>query len=101
MSLPENSPRLTFVPLETLELGEHYSGQVTAVVNAFWAVHPEKGIVVWGYGRKSPQVYPQYNPDLAVATKLASHLYPWAEVKKIPLVLLRSNGRLLTKEECK
>lgn len=98
MSHPEDSPRLSFVPEEDLELGQRYSGQVTAVVNGYWAVHPERGLVVWGYGRKSPQVYPQYNPDLRVAKKIVSALYPWAEVRKIPLVLLRPNGRPLVKE---
>jgi len=99
MSYPEDSPRLRFVAESELDTGERYSGKVTAVVNGFWAVHPQKGIVVWGYGPRSVQLYPQYNPDLRVAEKLVQSLYPWAEVKKIPLVLLRHNGMPLTKEK--
>lgn len=97
MSHPEDSPRLTFVPEDELELGQLYSGQVNAVINGYWAVHPERGLVVWGLTRKSPYVYPQYNSDLRVAEKLVSSLYPWAEVRKVPIVLLRHNGMPLRK----
>lgn len=97
MSIPEDSPRLTFVPESDLALDD-YSGKAIAIVNGYWAVHPERGLVIWGFTRKSPYVYPQYNSDPMVAQKLVASLYPWAEVKKIPLVLLGSRNFPLTKK---
>jgi len=101
MSHAEDSSRLSFVPLDKLDLGQQYSGQVTAIVNAYWAVHPERGLVVWSFTPKSSHAYPQYNSDPTVAEKLVASLYPWAEVRKISLVLLGANGRPLVKKDDK
>lgn len=96
MSFIEDNEHLVFVSEESLDLA--VPGQLTAIVMQWWAVHPQRGLILWRRPRQD-LFYPQTNVHQDVAEKLTKDLYPWAEVKQIPLVLLRHSGMPFTKKE--
>ncbi len=87
MLIEPNDPRLQFIPLDQVE---KTSGNFEVYVNAWWMVHPEKGIAFFGRTEKTrlSECAPQCNRDENLTRWLAEQLYPWAEVKQIPLVML-------------
>lgn len=78
---PDAAP-FTYIPLD--ELTTPRSGRV--VVDGWWAVHPERGAVVF---RGSPQ----YNTDQRITQQVRVDLYPWAEIRLIPLAFMAAHDQ--------
>ena len=76
--------RLVFVPLEKATTPP--PGMIEHIANAWWVVHPEKGVVFWGKKFMSPQC----NTNRSITVHLAA-MYPWAEVHLISSVFRRIN----------
>lgn len=72
--------RLSYIPLDR---ATRTKGIVYAVHDAWWSVHPERGLVM--YRNHSPQ----YNHSESISRDFTTRLYPWAEVRQIPLVLVK------------
>lgn len=78
--------RLRFVSIE--KAAELKEGIVYCYLNRWWVCHPEKGIIFYrpeGTHGGSPQC----NTREDVTRDMASRLYPWAEVKLLPVVIQR------------
>jgi hypothetical protein len=85
MSYTENDPRLSDV--------DRAQGPCEVIRNAYWAVHPERGLVFY---TQTPRrglrgASPQCNQDRNVADRIVPHVMPWAEIRQIPLVMWRSD----------
>ncbi len=75
---------LSYIPLDRVTATQ---GLVQALHDRWWSVHPERGVVI--YRRFSPQC----NMNEAISRKLTEKMYPWADVRQIPLVLVPINPR--------
>lgn len=62
------------------------SNTVIAYHNYWWCVHPTKGLMFWGRGRSA-----QANSNPELAERIRAKMYPWTELKQIPLVLVPIN----------
>lgn len=83
--MTEDDPRLIYMPYEDRE---KRSGPCHVIRDSYWATHPEKGLVFYATGRKAlDAAAPQCNRNEAITEMLATKLYPWAEVKFVPLVI--------------
>lgn len=81
-AMDPDSPALRFVPLA--ELAVPKDGRV--VVDGYWSVHPERGAI---FVRDSPQ----YNKDPRIPAMLREKLYPWAEIRFVPLAFMADHDR--------
>jgi hypothetical protein len=68
------------------------SGFAQVLRDRWFSVHPERGLMFWqterGRKGKLRGAAPQCNSDEATARILAAKMYPWAETRFYPLVLL-------------
>lgn len=76
--MTDDHPNLRFMPLDDVTKA---SGAVDIVRDAWWAVHPERGLVFWRYS-------PQCNGVESIARSVIPTLYPWANIRQIPLVMI-------------
>lgn len=63
------------------------SGIVSAIRDSWWSVHPERGVMIY------KKHFPQCNSNENIGRRLTEKLYPWAETRFIPLVLVRVDPR--------
>ncbi|UXN70929.1 hypothetical protein N8A98_07000 [Devosia neptuniae] len=90
MSYEQDDPRLVYLP-ETNVMD--VKGHCDVIRNRWWVVHPERGLIFWQpeTRRRKGQLTgaaPQCNSDETITRRVIAKLYPWAEVKQVPLVLL-------------
>lgn len=85
MTYNVDDPRFVFLPLD--QIVTEPVGLCMVVRNAYWAVHPERGLVFWK--RSASDLVPQYNSDKRVSDMVVPSQYPWAEVRQIPIVVLQ------------
>ena len=69
------------------------SGHCDVIRDAWFCVHPEKGLMFWQDNLRRRKgsltgARPQCNRNEALARDLCARMYPWAEVKQIPLVIV-------------
>ena len=88
-AIQPDDPRLVYLPEErTLDS----SGMVHVIRDSWFSVHPERGLMFWqSEKRRQGQLRgssPQCNGVESTARALAAKLYPWAETRFVPLVLL-------------
>lgn len=93
-SITPDDPRLVYLPeAEVLAA----NGMVQALRDRWFSVHPGRGLLFWQdeRGRKGQLkgASPQCNGAEAIARDLAARMYPWAETRFFPLVLLPINLR--------
>lgn len=101
-----DDPRLIFLPFELATKAP--AGECNVVIDAWWAVHPERGLLFWAPRRQAKPtsrpraLAPQYNHDRKITEMLASQMYPWAEIRQIPFVYYRldQDGGPVLPEEC-
>jgi hypothetical protein len=80
-----DDPRLVFMPFADIE---KRSGPSHVIRDSWWATHPERGLVFYAQGRKTlDNASPQCNRDKRITEMLAGKLYPWAEIKFMPVVI--------------
>lgn len=86
MAIEADDPRLLFLPFDQIEKG---TGVCNVIRNSWWSVHPEKGLIFWKrYVQDDIQrASPQCNSVKEIADQVAGKLYPWAEIRQIPLVI--------------
>jgi hypothetical protein len=80
-----NDKRLTFLPEEDILLRQ---GPCYAIHRYWWAVHPDRGLILFG-----PNKAPQANMNQNLSIDLQQRLYPWAVIKRFDLVLIPDGGR--------
>ncbi len=85
-SFPEDSPRLTFVPIEVATVPP--AGLIEHLKDRWWSVHPTKGLIFF-----DKCMAPQCNGTEAIARRLQESLYPWAECRFIPSAFRRIDPR--------
>ncbi len=97
MAIDQNDPNLIFRRLDETDSDEitGWSGvENEEYRDHWWAVDPERGLIFWrrGYGPASPQVH-RFE---SMSRRLTSVLYPWAEVRQLAYVHVRThnNGRV-------
>ncbi len=84
-----DDPHLTYLPLSDVTT---YPGRHARLYrNAWWVVHPERGVVLFSLNPFSDVFSPQCNDNETIARSLQEKLYPWAEVKQIELVILKDD----------
>lgn len=68
----------------------------TVYADKWWVYVPDKGIMFYRHTPKSQHLAPQCNSSRNCAEIVRSNLYPWAELKHLPVVYLRvdSEGRI-------
>lgn len=86
MPYDADDPRLIYMPLSDVDKA---TGPCELVRDAWWLVHPERGLVFW---TRTPRkglrgASPQCNQNKAVVDHVAPSLWPWAEIRQIPLVM--------------
>lgn len=86
MSYSADDPHFVYIPLD--QIVTEPDGLCQVVRNAYWAVHPERGLVFWKRSTASDLI-PQYNSDKRVSDMIVPSQYPWAEVRQIPIVVLQ------------
>lgn len=84
MAFLETHPRLSFIPEN--EAARPKGGNVQCVIDHWWCVHPEKGLVIWD------KECPQANPNRTVTETCLAKLYPWAVIKQIPVVFMQQRS---------
>jgi len=75
--------RLSFVPIE--KATKPQSGMHMIYCDYWWIVHPKKGLIF--YGKHAPQC--NFSKEAIEGVRL--RLYPWAEVKMVPVVFVKVN----------
>ena len=83
----KNDSKLRFLPLD--DAATQYSG-ICYVNRDYWvAVCPERGIVFYqgNSKRNLTGASIQGNQDEKTARHVCGNLYPWAEIKQIPLIV--------------
>lgn len=87
-TVDRDDQRLVFMPEDRMLAA---SGTVMAMRERWFVVCPERGLVFWqAMKRRQGQLRgasPQCNSSETVARAIRSGMYPWAEVRRIPLVL--------------
>jgi hypothetical protein len=85
MAIEHDDPRLIYLPFDQVNKAQ---GSCEVFRDAWWIVHPEKGLVFHNsaFRKGLKEAAPQCNRDKNVAEYLRPKLYPWAEVRQIPLV---------------
>jgi hypothetical protein len=76
--------RIAYIPFDDVAKARSL---VEALHNHWWSVHPERGLIMWRPDRRSAGS-PQCNQDEIIARKIGENMYPWAEIRQIPLVLI-------------
>lgn len=88
MPTDADTARIAFLPLDDVTKA---TGLVQAFHNAWWSVCPERGLIFYQDNprRKGSLVgaSAQCNQSEGTSRTLSHRLYPWAEVRQIPLVL--------------
>ncbi|CAH1665732.1 MULTISPECIES: hypothetical protein [unclassified Chelatococcus] len=89
MSITPDDPRLVYMPeAEVLTA----NGIVQVLRNRWFSVHPERGLMFWQPEKRRAGrltgASPQCNGTESIARDLAKRMYPWAETRFFPLVLL-------------
>jgi hypothetical protein len=82
-----DDPRLRFIALDKASALKE--GIVYCYLNRWWAVHPEKGVIFYRPNKRGHGGSPQCNNNEAIVRQLTARLYPWAEVRLIPVVIER------------
>ena len=86
--IPPTNPRLIFLP-EGQVLAA--SGPCMAYRDRYWCVHPDTGAIIFytfsSKRRGLLEASPQCNSSESGAERLRQQLYPWADLRFIPLVL--------------
>jgi len=79
--IDKNDKRLTFMPEDKVTATK---GHCFAYHNYWWCICPERGLMFFNK-------HPQANMNQQIGVDLMMRLYPWAELKQFPLVLVRDN----------
>lgn len=70
-------------------------GLVDAMRNRWFSVHPERGLIFWqSTNKRRGSLFgssPQCNSREDVARTVTAKMYPWAEIRFYPLVLVPIN----------
>lgn len=88
----QDDARLEYIPLEEATKPRH--GFLQCLIDYWWTVHPERGLIVFHSepkrnGRWRYSGTPQANRNEALSHDLSKRLYPWAEVRQLPVVFLK------------
>lgn len=81
-----DDPNLWLVPRHVAI--QPLAGIIECLKNQWWVCHPNGMLVFY---RDADDFIPQCNGNEAMARKIASVMYPWAEVHQIPLVFRKVN----------
>lgn len=73
---------ISFVPFA--KATDAPKGFIRHIKDCWWAVHPERGLILWDGRIKAPQ----FNQNRDVVESLIPRLYPWAEARFMPSVFL-------------
>lgn len=87
--------RLIFLSLE--EATNLPSGSLFCYKEYWWIFDPKKGLVFYqGYGKRSIKTAaPQCNLNGVIAEQVRSRLYPWAELRQVPIVFHPQSPKIL------
>lgn len=85
MSVEPADPRLVFMPLDDVLKAR---GMTETLHDQWWSFDPQRGIIFWMRGGF---LYPQCNSNETISRGLTEKMYPWAEVLRVRLVLVRRN----------
>jgi len=90
MSIEATDPRIVYLPEDKILDG---TGHCDVMRNRWFCIHPERGLMFWQAEtrrRKGSLVgaAPQCNTNEAIARDIQSRLFPWAEVKFFPVVIV-------------
>jgi hypothetical protein len=92
MPVEADDPRLVYLAEADVLAA---NGMVQVIRDSWFSIHPERGLMFWQTEkRRQGQLRgasPQCNSNEDLATMLKGKLYPWAETKFFPLVLLPVN----------
>ena len=81
--------RLVYLPEDKVTSA---NGTCQVLRDRWFSVHPERGLLFWQANKRRKSelrgASPQCNGSDAIARKLAEQMYPWAETRFYPLVLL-------------
>lgn len=82
--------RLVFLPFDQVHAGK---GHCDVIRDCWWVVDPERGLLFYQRNRsgKLRSASPQCNRNESIARSIQRRLYPWAEVRQVPLVMLPIN----------
>jgi hypothetical protein len=85
-----DDPRLIYMPEDEVLKA---AGICEALHNRWYCFHPERGLIFFQHdtrkGRSLTSATPQCNGVEAIAHDICCKLYPWAEVRHVPLVLVK------------
>jgi len=88
MTIAETDPRLIYMAFDDVDTA---SGTCNIRRNCWWAVHPTRGLIFYASKSKTwsglISARAQCNSDESIAKTIIQDLYPWAEIRHIPLVI--------------
>lgn len=92
MSVDRDDARLVFMPLDNILLA---GGHCDVIRDHWWSYCPDRGLLFWqSDARRKGQLRgasPQANRSEGTALMLQQKLFPWAELRFVPLVLQSIN----------
>lgn len=99
--MDQDDPRIEYMSLE--EAARPKQGMVETLIDYWWPVHPERGIMLFHYDRAKEQMDKdrgvvtrkwredgaiQANRNQDIAERVMLKLYPWAEIRQLPLIFI-------------
>ncbi len=90
MAIEPDDPRMVYLPeADVLKA----SGHCGVMRDRWFCVHPERGLIFWQPDTRKRKgsltgASPQCNSNESISQSIQAKLYPWAEVKFIPMVIV-------------
>lgn len=85
MSIERDDPRMSFIQFD--KVADPDGLYVEVFRDRWWVVDPERGVALWRE-RGMTSLSPQCNASEAITRSLVECLYPWADVRQVPMVLV-------------
>lgn len=87
----QDDPRLRFLSLE--KAAEPVDGFCRIIKDRWWCVHPERGLIFFSLNKRHRPGSPQCNASEQLARSIGLKLYPWAEIRHMPVVYMDADPR--------
>lgn len=84
MPIASDNKQLHFIPWD--KVNTPAQGLVHSFINHWWVCCPDRGLLLYGKNQAA-----QANTNEEITRRIAAQLYPWAEVRQIPLVQIRAH----------
>lgn len=90
LGIQETDSRLRFLPLD--KAADPPDGFCRVIKDCWWCVCPKRGLIFFSLNNRHDGT-PQCNANESIARSICAKLYPWAEVRYVPVVFRHADPR--------